>query len=242
MKCPVCDNQVADNVKFCSVCGTVLAPQAPVSANNFQQNVNPVSNTPNDINFRQNVNPAPKMPAAASFQQNAGTPPNTFGGSAFISKDEHEIARLSNGAVTNLISGEGFKTEGAVLTNKRLYYNHKTGVINVRNQNEMVDVKDITGTKIANYNPIGMLILAALAIVVGIIILIDSGDAEIFIPVIAAALLFVAVYFITKKSHLRIEYAGGAIYFSVKKYGKENVHNFQKSIHAAKESLDSKKN
>lgn len=264
MKCYVCGTQLADNAKFCGVCGTVInqapadvsfqqkartAPAAPADVN-FQQKVRTAPAAPADVNFQQKVRTAPAAPADVNFQQKTRTAPaasvgvkfqqnvNSPDPITFISGDEHEIAKLSNSAVTNLIAGEGFKSEGAVLTNKRLYYNHKSGIINVRTQEEIVDVKDITGTKIANFNPLLFLILAGLSVIVGIIGAIAGEEAVMILAGLAVALVLVAVYFITKKSHLRVEYAGGAIYFSVKKYGKENVLKFQKQIHIAKAELE----
>lgn len=241
MKCPVCDTQVADNAKFCGVCGTVLENKAPANVS-FQQNAKPASNAYGDVSFQQKPKAGPAAPVNANVQQNAKPSPVAFNGVTFISADEHEISRLSNSAVTNLMSGEGFKVEGAVLTNKRMYYNHKSGIINVRTQEEIVDVKDITGTKIANFNPLAFLIFAVLAIIICIIGAISEGEGVMILAGILAAAVLVGIYLITKKSHLRIEYAGGAIYFSVKKYGKENVLRFQKQIHAAKEALEAKNN
>ena len=48
----------------------------------------------------------------------------------------------------------------------------------------------------------------------------------------------IVLFFIVKKSHLRIEYAGGNINFSVKKYGLANVREFQRQIYIAKERLN----
>ena len=157
-----------------------------------------------------------------------------------VSNDEYVVATLANGVVSNLISGEGFKTEGAVLTNKRLYYTHKTGIVNIHTQEEKVNVKDITGTKIANFNPVGLLIMQILAMVAGIALAIIAEEEEMLVALLPAALLFLIVYFVAKKSHLRIEYAGGAIYFSVRKYGKESVQKFQKCIYAVKDHLEAK--
>lgn len=236
MKCPVCDTQLPDSNKFCNVCGTPITAQAPANAD-FQQNTIPEPNAFADAGFQQNVNRVHNVPDNANFQKNEKPSLNNFSGVKFISKDEYEIARLSNSGVTNLVSGEGFKVEGAVLTNKRMYYNHKTGIINVHTQEEIVDLKDITGTKIANFNPVGIIILAIFLILAGVVLFLDTGNIEMIIPFIGLGIIMAAIYFITKKSHLRVEYAGGSIYFSVKKYGKENVLKFQKLIHAAKENV-----
>ncbi len=292
MKCYVCGTQLADNAKFCGVCGTVInqapadvsfqqkarpaAPAAPADVS-FQQKARPTAPVaPADVSFQQKARPAaPAAPADVSFQQKARSaapaapagfsfqqkarPTSASSVSAannqqdakisfnatdsikFVSADEQEITRLSNSTVSNLLSGKGVSSDGAVLTNKRLYYNHKSGIVNIRTQEEVVDVKDITGTKIANFNPLGILIFAALAVIAGIIGAIAGSEGGIFLIGLLVAVVLVGVYFFLKKSHLRVEYAGGAIYFSVKKYGKENVLRFQKDIHIAKANLDANK-
>ena len=145
--------------------------------------------------------------------------------------------------VDNILSGEGFKTEGAVLTNKRLYYSHKKGIINVYTQDEKVDVKDITGSKVTNFNPLGILILSILALTVGGIfsILLEAPElmAASILPFLFLFLFL--IYLFARKSHLRIEYAGGSIYFSVKKYKKENIRLFQKCIYIVKDNIDANK-
>lgn len=208
--CPSCGYNNTDDSLFCTSCGNMLASECS------QAQTSTSADTMKDD--RINI-----------------VFPNS---SSFVSSDEYVVATLSNGMALNLISGEGLKTEDAILTNKRLYYNHQTGVFNISTQEEKVNVKDITGSKIASFNPIGILIMSILFFVVGIISILSRifGFVQIFLPI--AFVLFL-LYFITKKSHLKIEYAGGAIYFSVKKYGKENIRMFQKSIYAIKDYIDS---
>ena len=77
--------------------------------------------------------------------------------------------------VLNLISGEGLKNEQAVLTDERLYYNHREGLINRISTREIVDAADITGTKITDNKPYSILIVAIL-ILIGSIIGASSAD------------------------------------------------------------------
>ncbi len=216
--CPSCGNNNADGAVFCTYCGNEFAPETETQNFNTaetQETTKPSKNERISINL-----------------------PN---GNDFVSKDEYVVAALTNGFADNVLSGEGFKTEGAVITNKRLYYNHRQGVINIRTQEEKIDIKDITGSKIANFNPLGLLILSILILLIGIIAALVEEDEEIFFAMLPAALVFFVAYICAKKSHLRIEYAGGAISFSVKKYGKENIRKFQKCIYAVKDSIEANK-
>lgn len=150
----------------------------------------------------------------------------------FVDPDEKIVATLKNGIVKNLISGEGFKNEDAILTDKRMYYNHTNGIINTIRVEEKIDVQDITGTKILDVKPRILIVLAFIAAIAGFAI----GDEAIGIGLISAVVLAL-IYMFSVKKHLRIEYAGGNINFSVRKYSLKNVQAFQCAIHSLKDSL-----
>lgn len=80
------------------------------------------------------------------------------------------------------------RNRSAVLTNKRLYCNHKTGIVNIRTQEENVNAKDITDSKIANFNPLGILIMAFPVLIIGIVTAVGGRVEEMIIPVILAFL------------------------------------------------------
>lgn len=160
-----------------------------------------------------------------------------LGGGVFVDADEKIVATLKNGVLLNILSGEGLQGEDAILSNKRLYYNHKRGLISFTRVEEKIDVADITGTKITDRRPRGILILAILIAVASVLIGVAADqipEALIGLPI---ALLFFIIYLISVKKFLKIEYAGGCIHFSVKGYKMENVRMFQKSIHALKDQL-----
>ncbi len=156
--------------------------------------------------------------------------------SPFVDSGEHVVATLSNGFTQNIISGEGFIKEDAFVTNKRVYYNSRHGIINVTKIRNVIDIPEVTGTKLMDVSHWGIIIAAIILAIVGIIISVSAsaaGGAMFF----AYAVILFAVFFITKKKHLRIEYAGGYISFSVRKYSMKNVQDFQKAIYAEKDKL-----
>lgn len=206
--CDKCNTQNNDNARFCAVCGNMLEGMHETPVYS-----RPVQNLPiNEL--------------------------RPTGQGRFVDADEYVVATLENGVMMNIISGEGFRREDAVLTNKRLYYKHKDGIVNITECEEIVDVKDVTGTKITSFDPYGMLIFAALLFIAGIIV--DSNAHSgpwLFIGIILSVVTIFLFVFL-KKKYLRIEYAGGAIHFSVKKYGIQNIQAFQRSIYAVKDSYE----
>ena len=164
---------------------------------------------------------------------------SSTGATGFVGSGEGGSFSLKNGAFMNILSGEGFVKEDAIITDKRLYYSARSGLININSHEEVVDIKDITGTKIADFKPYSLFILAGLFFLLGLIFSGTLGGAAILIGFLLA-LFSVIAFFIAKKSHLRIEYAGGNISFSVKKYGLQNVRAFQRQIYIAKEKLEKK--
>ena len=65
---------------------------------------------------------------------------------------------------------------------------------------------------------------------------VSGGPAMFFGIILSVVAVFVFVFL--KKKYLRIEYAGGSIHFSVKKYGIQNIQAFQRSIYAVKDSFE----
>ena len=167
---------------------------------------------------------------------------SSTGATGFIGTGEGGSFSLKNGRVMNILSGEGFVKEDAIITDKRLYYSARSGLININSKEEVVDVADITGTKIMDYRPYSMFICAGLSLIAGFVAAGVTEDPSFGLIGVLLAAVFVAVFFIAKKSHLRIEYAGGNINFSVKKYGLQNVRAFQRQIYIAKEKLEKQGN
>ncbi|MEJ8752961.1 hypothetical protein [Coprococcus sp. HCN-4056] len=154
----------------------------------------------------------------------------------FVEKDEKPVATLSNGLVLNLLSGEGLRNEQAVLTDKRLYYNHREGLINRISTREIINTDDITGTKITDNKPYSLLIWAALIFIGTLITSIQLDDSTAIVCGIIVAIVMVILFLVLIQKWLLVEYAGGRIRLSVKKYGMNNIIAFQKAIYRVKAS------
>ncbi|MBQ3979832.1 MAG: hypothetical protein II634_03455, partial [Lachnospiraceae bacterium] len=67
----------------------------------------------------------------------------------FVQENEKAIADLKNGYLNNVLSGEGILKENAVVTNKRLYYDNRRGLLWRVEERDRINIEDITAVKIA---------------------------------------------------------------------------------------------
>ena len=148
----------------------------------------------------------------------------------FIDEREVAVADLKNGYVNKILSGEGLMEENAIVTNRRIYYNRKSGMLMRIEERDKVNVEDVTGIKIARARSYAWTVIGIIAAVVFIIL----GQV---LAGIATAVVGIIVDLIITKNYLSIEYAGGHVRFSVKKYSMENVSAFQEAVFRVKDSL-----
>ena len=159
----------------------------------------------------------------------------------FVDPSESAVATLQNGALQNIVSGEGYQDEDAVVTQKRLYYRRKKGILNITHEEDVIDLNDITATKIIARNPYSLLVIAGVLFLFALIGFAGysrmgngSISAAFLVGTLVYVLYFVVLFFVLKKKYLLVEYAGGRIFFTVKKYRMENVRSFQQAIYKMK--------
>lgn len=180
---------------------------------------------------QQNMNSQQSMNSQKPYQTNNMADPN------FVFPDEKLKAVLGQGAVTSLVTGDGWAKREVMLTDKHLYYIHSKGIVNIESESDIVAVEDITGTKILNYNPYLYLIFGCLGIFFIIVAMVQDIDMDMAFAcsIIGWCLIpFFILYFIYKKKYLQVCYAGGNIQIKLHSYKMEDVIVFQKMIYAAK--------
>ena len=169
---------------------------------------------------------------------------NVYGGK-FCSPNEQQITTLGTGFIANFISGEGAESAGATLTNKRVYFSGKAysldggKLASVKHQ-KIVNVRDITGAGYALYKPVHLLVIAVIALILGLIgFSLELFGAEVLLGTggIICAIAFGVSYFLKIKTLLSIEYAGGNIAFDAKLLAMNEQDNFIRNIHLAKDKL-----
>lgn len=249
IKCNYCNTENKEGSGFCEGCGKPL-----VEMNNSNAELTSTDGVQERCVEAENFNAGLTVEDKKNVETKALNPIKPTGNGRFVRSDEYVVATLGDGVVNNIMSGEGVKRENAILTNSRLYYVHTRGILNRLKSEETVDVRDITGTKIASYNPYGWLAMSIIIALMGLVSLLNRpggmGMAYRSVSIlyyeqtifffVAAVILFI-IFMFMKKKYLRIEYAGGCIKFSVKKYGMQNIREFQKAIYAAKDVCYEKK-
>lgn len=217
MICQNCGANNNEDAQFCVNCGQILYSDNSYNSSQNKQNYSQENHTYSS----QIISP-----------QRIYIP---HGKGGFVNEDEQVVATLKNGRIMNILSNEGFMNEKAVLTNRRLYYNCTDGLISTIHMEKKVDIKDITATKIEDNHPRIVLILALVMFIIGAMLSVEIAEAGS--PFIGTAIVLVIVYFIRVKKCMRVDYAGGFVYFSVKNYNMENVKEFQRCIHAIKDTM-----
>lgn len=148
----------------------------------------------------------------------------------FIDRDEVEIVELDNGYINNILSGEGFLSEHAVVTNKRMYYSRKSGLFWRVVERDLINVEDITAVKILRSKSFVFTLLGLLGAGCLVYFKVSLYWILAFLSVVLGAILDI----ILSKHYLSIEYAGGHIRFSVRIFEMEQVAQFQDGIIRAK--------
>lgn len=223
MNCPKCGSSLPDGSSFCSVCGSSVTASGKVT----EYQTTYVAPQP-----AQPIAPPPIAPPPVSVGAPSSYVSST-GATGFVDPSERAICSLKNGYGLNLIAGEGWKSEDSVITDKRLYYYGNEGIISKVKQEEIVNLEDITGISITYFRPWICVILGVLTLIPAVAV---QETMLTLVIGLFAVILFLA-FAILSKSFLRIDYAGGSIRFSVKKYGLDNVRVFQRSIFAQKDKL-----
>lgn len=159
--------------RFCVKCGSELV-------NGVCPNCSAAQNAPQyqqpDMQYQQQYQQQPQ------YQQPAVeiNPNDERFKSFFMNPKEKFVCALGNGYLMNFLAG-GFLGKGfAVVSDKRVYYK---GIsyefvgkkLASRKDARTVDLKDITGTEVATFNPIVLVIAAVFFFIVGIFVSIAGG-------------------------------------------------------------------
>jgi len=142
----------------------------------------------------------------------------------FCSSDEQEISTLGAGYQL----GDQLEV-GATLTNKRIYYS--AGL-----EKKVVGVHDVTGVGFKKLNPTQYIVYAVLGLISGIVAYFLEFVGELGVSIgIGVFIIFLIVYFVSRRAVFLIEYAGGKIEFYVEWAQSDKLRTFVYNIHLVKD-------
>ncbi len=242
MTCPNCGAENENGSAFCVVCGSRLDVQDNVSQGyqepeGYQQQMQYEYQEQTEYQQQQNQQQQNNNPGRKDV--NPGYLPKSDPiflklGNGLDAEDEYVVATLSNGVVRNLMTGDGVMSESIFVTNRRLYYNYNSGFFTKDRASDRVDIKDITGTKVNDFSPNLLLVLAVIAIIGAMFL----GGLGVIIIGIGVAAVFFIIWAASRKQELLIQYAGGHIAMNVQGYSRKQVLKFQSIIHALKDQVE----
>ena len=226
VRCPNCGAINPDETSFCSQCGVQF-----VYTEAEQQTPEAGDPRPTRQSWQYDFTPDTAVDIVSST-----------GATGFVDPNEQPVCSLKNGFLLNLVSGEGWKSEDSVITDKRLYYYGSQGIISKIKCEEIVNLEDITGVSFMHFNPWILCIFGALCSFIGLYALGAGGgrNSAGYLFLGFGVMLLLAFAF-TRKAYLRVDYAGGSIRFSVKKYGVYSVRMYQRCLFIQKDLLEKKK-
>lgn len=159
----------------------------------------------------------------------------------FGTPDEELIMKIGSGYAENFLSGAGLVNNAALLTNKRVYYSGKCYAsfgIGVKRCKavQSVDLKDITGTGIYSVFNIALLVIGIILTLASTVLMIILSFFAFLSPFLIG-ILFIVLPFVTARTMLRIDYAGGYIALNMRKFSRYECTTFQKAVLAAKDNI-----
>ena len=166
----------------------------------------------------------------------------------FIESDEYKKVYIKKGYLMSFLTGDGFKTEEYILTNKRLYYMYTAGLFSIRQGKEVVNIDDITAVKFSSRNEVSLLIYIIISFIFEMVCLLiefssNSNDIMLISGIFGVVSIFIKLsilillYLRLSAKCLCAEYAGGKIKIRVRGYAYEAMLHFQKSIFLLKKNI-----
>ncbi len=162
---------------------------------------------------------------------------------------ENIIATLGNTTLQSFLTTGVIGKMSLMLTDKRVYFKGKirSGMIFGTKYmgEEIVDLKDITGTGFKKINPLGYILLSILSFIFGIIFLALEGDSSsmknvgIVIRIIAITfgIIWIISYIIQRRTIFYINYAGGTVCVDLRLVSYNEIVEFNRTLRICKDNI-----
>lgn len=149
-----------------------------------------------------------------------------------VDSDERVVTCLRNSYAQSIMSDLEVGSTKVFFTNKRFYAkaNRFTLSNGLMTDQLIVDLGEISGTRITHVNPIQYLIFAGIMFLLLVIVGgVTGGGAAVVSGLIFAGIMTIS-YFLKKGTYLHISYAGDTIVVRVKMYSYNSVVYFLKNL------------
>lgn len=210
MKCPNCKVNIPNNATKCPVCGGAISKKSSGYTHTGK------ANTPPNYKHTGKPHTPPKQK-----KSNGST----------VEPSEQIIDSLDNSYAVTAMTGGGLAKISVFYTNKRVYANYKDYTMKGKGQvNAIVDLKEISGTLLCQNNPIYLLVIAVLAVLVGLAANMFVNGAVIG-GIVVGAILGIR-WFLERSLILEISFQGDRIGIMLKGYSYDTADKFHKSLRA----------
>ena len=171
----------------------------------------------------------------------------------FVDKNEKAVAVLGGGYIKNFLSTGSLSKAFCVVSDKRVYfkgkcYSKQGNGYRTKNEEKIVDLKDVTSTGYSAEMTLKWLILGCVCLFIGFVSLIISlsgnGDIALFfaylwlISTIASVIPWI-LFFVKRKKLFEIAFAGGTIAFKRSGYSQQETQEFHRALRISKDNYAS---
>lgn len=187
------------------------------------------------VNIPNNAIKCPVCGGAISNPPGGSPPPHIKitpkSNGSTVEPSEQIIDSLDNSYAVTAMTGGGLAKTSVFYTNKYVYANYKDYTMKGKGQvNAIVDLKEISGTLLCQNNPIYLLVIAVLAVLVGLAANMFVNGAVIG-GIVVGAILGIR-WFLERSLILEISFQGDRIGIMLKGYSYDTADKFHKSLRA----------
>ena len=220
MKCPNCKVNIPNNATQCPVCGGAISNPPP----NYKHTGK------SHTQYNKHTGKSHTQYNKPNQQYNKYTKKKKSNGLT-VDPSEYVIDSLDNSYAVTAMTGGGLAKTSVFYTNKRVYANYKDYTMKGKGQvNAIVDLKEISGTLLCQNNPIYLLVIAVLAVLVGLAANMFVNGAVIG-GIVVGAILGIR-WFLERSLILEISFQGDRIGIMLKGYSYDTADKFHKSLRA----------
>lgn len=220
MKCPNCKVNIPNNATKCPVCGGAIS----TSPQNYKHTGK------SHTQYNKHTGKSHTQYNKPNRQYSKYTKKKKSNGLT-VDPSEYVIDSLDNSYAVSAMTGGGLAKTSVFYTNKRVYANYKDYTMKGKGQvNAIVDLKEISGTLLCQNNPIYLLVIAVLAVLVGLAANMFVNGAVIG-GIVVGAILGVR-WFLERTLVLEISFQGDRIGIMLKGYSYDTADKFHKSLRA----------